>query len=97
MQFVRFAWRKDTAKRAKILRTVSFPPMLDVRNLCTKELQANIAAHRTALEQERDLASGAKAAAPAAAPADGDVPMPPPPAPSASAAAAAGASSSGAA
>ena len=31
VQFVRFAWRKDTAKRAKILRTVSFPEVLDVR------------------------------------------------------------------
>ena len=39
VQFVRFAYRKDTAKRAKILRTVSFPPMLDVRNLCTPQLQ----------------------------------------------------------
>jgi ubiquitin carboxyl-terminal hydrolase 14 len=65
VQFVRFAWRKDTAKRAKILRTVSFPPMLDVRNLCTPDLQASIAAHCTAIEAEKDAKGGG--AAPAAA------------------------------
>ena len=42
VQFVRFAYRKDTGKRAKILRNVSFPPMLDVRNLCTKDLQVRL-------------------------------------------------------
>lgn len=29
VNFVRFAWRKDTNKRAKILRTVSFPEVPD--------------------------------------------------------------------
>ena len=52
------AWRKDTGKRAKILRTVSFPPVLDVRNLCTANLQASINAHCSALEEERDAATG---------------------------------------
>jgi len=66
VQFVRFAWRKDTAKRAKILRQVSFPTVLDVRNLCTAELQESIAAHCTALEAQRDAAAGgSKALAPA--------------------------------
>ena len=60
VQFVRFAWRKDTAKRAKILRQVSFPAVLDVRNLCTAKLQEAIAAHCTKLEEERDAASGGK-------------------------------------
>jgi len=69
VQFVRFAWRKDTNKRAKILRQVSFPAILDMRNLCTSELQAAIAAHCTALEDERDAKAGlTKAAAPAPAP-----------------------------
>ena len=58
VQFVRFAFRKDTNKRAKILRTVSFPPVLDVRNMCTTELQASIAAHCTTLEEERDAKAG---------------------------------------
>ena len=67
VQFVRFAWRKDTAKRAKILRTVSFPPMLDVRSLCTPLLQSRITAFCSGLEKERDAASGATVAEPAAA------------------------------
>merc|ERR1719465_304128 len=54
VQFVRFAWRKDTAKRAKILRTVSFPTVLDVRNLCTDKLQEAINANNADLEAERD-------------------------------------------
>jgi len=67
VQFVRFAWRKDTAKRAKILRPISFPDVLDVRNFCTPELQASIAAHNCALEAEAEAAAEAakpKAAAP---------------------------------
>jgi ubiquitin carboxyl-terminal hydrolase 14 len=75
VQFVRFAWRKDTNKRAKILRPVSFPEVLDVRNLCTDKLRASIAAHTDLLELARDaeLAEGkakqeqeAKGTAPAA-------------------------------
>ena len=33
VQFVRFAYRVDTNKRAKILRSVTFPDVLDIRNL----------------------------------------------------------------
>jgi ubiquitin carboxyl-terminal hydrolase 14 len=43
--FVRFAYRKDTEKRAKIVRPVSFPDVLDARNLCTEKLQRAINAH----------------------------------------------------
>ena len=79
VNFVRFQYRKDTEKRAKILRPISFPDVLDVRNLCTKELQANIASHNNRLEEARDKAAADKAsadkaaadkAAAAAAPAD---------------------------
>lgn len=61
VQFVRFAWRKDTNKRAKILRPVSFPDVLDVRNLCTPKLQASINAHCSLLEDEQDKAPAAGA------------------------------------
>jgi len=54
VQFVRFAWRKDTNKRAKILRPVSFPEVLDVHNLCSDKLRASIAAHRDKLEEAKD-------------------------------------------
>jgi len=67
VQFVRFAYRKDTQKRAKILRTVSFPMVLDVRNLCTAELQTAINAHCSSLEAERDAKSGVAPAADAKA------------------------------
>ncbi|EOD41428.1 hypothetical protein EMIHUDRAFT_199805 [Emiliania huxleyi CCMP1516] len=67
VNFVRFQYRKDTEKRAKILRPISFPDVLDVRNLCTKELQANIASHNNRLEEARDKAAADKASADKAA------------------------------
>lgn len=60
VQFVRFAWRKDTNKRAKILRSVSFPDVLDVRNMCTDELQASIAANVNRLEAIAEEEAAAK-------------------------------------
>lgn len=62
VNFVRFAWRKDTAKRAKILRPISFPDVLDVRNLCTNELKANIASHNNRLEEAKEKAAAEAAA-----------------------------------
>lgn len=62
VNFVRFAWRKDTAKRAKILRPISFPDVLDVRNLCTDELKANIASHNNRLEEAEKQAAAEAAA-----------------------------------
>jgi len=95
VHFVRFAYRKDTEKRAKILRTVTFPPVLDIRNLCTAKLTAAIGAHCSTLEKDVGIvpvadamkAAAAAAAAPAAAA---------PAAAPAAAAASAGASSSAA-
>jgi len=68
VQFVRFAWRKDTNKRAKILRTVSFPDVLDVRNLCTPALQKAINAHCEILRKEADAKLGIAPAKPIIAP-----------------------------
>ena len=74
VQFVRFAYRQDTNKRAKILRNVTFPDVLDIRNLCATKLRAGIGAYCTTLETDigvvpmSDKAKEA-AAAPAAAPA----------------------------
>ena len=72
VHFVRFAYRKDTEKRAKILRTVTFPPVLDIRNLCTAKLTAAVSAHCSTLEKDIGIvpvSDAMKAAAPAAAPA----------------------------
>lgn len=61
VQFVRFAWRKDTNQRAKIVRAVTFPEVLDVRNLCSDKLRASIAAHCDTLEQAKAAELAAKA------------------------------------
>jgi ubiquitin carboxyl-terminal hydrolase 14 len=39
VHFVRFDWRKDTSKKAKIMRKVSFPDELDAVEFCTDELK----------------------------------------------------------
>jgi len=41
-QFVRFYWKQDTQKKAKILRQVKFPVMLDMKEYCTDEYQQRI-------------------------------------------------------
>lgn len=46
-QFVRFAWRQDTQQKAKVLRRVEFPFVLDVYDMCAPELQAALAPHRS--------------------------------------------------
>jgi ubiquitin carboxyl-terminal hydrolase 14 len=38
VQFVRFYWRKDTKKKAKICRNVYFPTVLDLLPYCTEEV-----------------------------------------------------------
>ena len=39
IHFVRFDWRKDTNKKAKIMRKVSFPDELDALEFCTDDLR----------------------------------------------------------
>ncbi|KAH7398698.1 hypothetical protein DE146DRAFT_613268 [Phaeosphaeria sp. MPI-PUGE-AT-0046c] len=39
VHFVRFDWRKDTNKKAKIMRKVSFPDELDALEFCTDDLK----------------------------------------------------------
>jgi len=80
VQFVRFAWRKDTEKRAKILRTVTFPDVLDVRNLCANPLMSAIGAHCSTLEKDIGIVAptkpnGTNGAAPAAAAESSAAPM----------------------
>lgn len=52
VQFVRFAWRADSQKRCKVLKEVSFPEQLDLRNLLTPGLAKKVNAHWRALEAE---------------------------------------------
>jgi len=42
VHFVRFFWRKDTQKKAKIMRKVTFPEELDVVEYCTDDLKKRL-------------------------------------------------------
>lgn len=42
VHFVRFFWKRDTKKKAKIMRKVTFPPELDVVDFCTDELKSQL-------------------------------------------------------
>ncbi|KAF7563883.1 hypothetical protein G7046_g267 [Stylonectria norvegica] len=39
VHFVRFFWKRETQKKAKIMRKVTFPPELDVVEFCSDELK----------------------------------------------------------
>ncbi|KAF2083395.1 cysteine proteinase [Saccharata proteae CBS 121410] len=39
VHFMRFDWRRDTGKKAKIMRKVTFPQELDVVEFCTEDLR----------------------------------------------------------
>lgn len=42
VHFVRFFWKRETQKKAKIMRKVSFPAELDVVEFCTEELRKQL-------------------------------------------------------
>ena len=42
VHMIRFFWRKDTSKKAKILRKVSFPPELDMVEYCSDSLKKKL-------------------------------------------------------
>lgn len=42
VHFMRFFWRRDTQKKAKIMRKVSFPKELDLVEFCTDELKSQL-------------------------------------------------------
>ncbi|KAL4904692.1 hypothetical protein BDW74DRAFT_27700 [Aspergillus multicolor] len=42
VHFVRFFWKRDAQKKAKIMRKVTFPAELDVVDFCTDELQKQL-------------------------------------------------------
>lgn len=58
-QFVRFFWKADTQKKAKILRPVKFPITLDMKDYCTPSCQEPINKYR---EKELKRQEEAKAA-----------------------------------
>jgi len=53
VHFVRFLWRKDTEKKAKILRRVTFPQELDAVEFCTDDLKKMLVPIRDKLRDIR--------------------------------------------
>lgn len=53
VHFVRFDWRRDTNKKAKIMRKVTFPEELDALEFCTEELRKVLAPIRDKIRDVR--------------------------------------------
>lgn len=51
VHFVRFFWRRDTNKKAKILRKVTFPRELDILEFCTDDLRSKLIPVRDRLRE----------------------------------------------
>jgi ubiquitin carboxyl-terminal hydrolase 14 len=54
VHFVRFTWRTDTKTKAKILKPITFPFVLDVMNLCSDALKTALAPEREVVRLRRD-------------------------------------------
>jgi len=62
-QLVRFYYKQDTQQRAKVLRPIKFPFMLDMHDYCTPDVQKKIQAYREKkLEKQREEEAEAKKA-----------------------------------
>lgn len=53
VHFVRFFWKRDTQKKAKIMRKVTFPDELDVVEFCTDELKKKLIPVRDKIREIR--------------------------------------------
>lgn len=51
IQFVRFFWKTDTKMKAKIVKPVEFPFMLDLYEFCSDELKAKLGPNRKILQE----------------------------------------------
>ena len=61
VHMVRFAWKREIGKKAKIMRRVAFPQELDVLDLCTPELRERLLpANKLLKDIERDRAERRK-------------------------------------
>jgi ubiquitin carboxyl-terminal hydrolase 14 len=55
VHFMRFDWRKDTNKKAKIMRKVTFPQELDAVEFCGEDLQKTLVPIRNKFRDVRNL------------------------------------------
>lgn len=53
VHFVRFFWKRETKKKAKIMRKVSFPAELDVVEFCTEQLKEQLVPIRDKVREIR--------------------------------------------
>ncbi|WEW56725.1 deubiquitinating enzyme [Emydomyces testavorans] len=53
VHFVRFYWKRETQKKAKIMRKVTFPSELDVVEFCTEELKRRLVPVRDKVREIR--------------------------------------------
>jgi len=53
VHFVRFYWKRETQKKAKIMRKVTFPAELDVVEFCTEELRKQLVPIRDKVREIR--------------------------------------------
>ncbi|KAI5295583.1 deubiquitinating enzyme [Ascosphaera acerosa] len=51
VHFVRFFWKRDSQKKAKIMRKVTFPEELDVVEFCTEDLRKQLAPVRDLIRE----------------------------------------------
>lgn len=60
VSMVRFFWRADTGKKAKIMRAVAFTVEIDVFDFCTDELKAKLRPARDRRREAQDAKAGIK-------------------------------------
>lgn len=60
VQFVRFFWKRESNQKAKILRKVGYPLVLDVLDFCTDELKEKLAEPRKTLFALEEAKAGIK-------------------------------------
>lgn len=60
IQFVRFFWKRESNQKAKILRKVDYPLVLDVYDLCSDDLRKKLETPRKILREEEGKKAGLK-------------------------------------
>lgn len=75
IQFVRFFWKRESNQKAKILRKVDYPLVLDVYDLCSDDLRKKLEAPRQKLRDEEGKKLGLKTVKESSTSTDNDVKM----------------------
>ncbi|GMH16006.1 hypothetical protein Nepgr_017847 [Nepenthes gracilis] len=76
IQFVRFFWKRESNQKAKILRKVDYPLVLDVYDFCSDDLRKKLEVPRQILRDEESKKLGSKGSEKSSDSKDNDVKMP---------------------